>query len=305
MATITNKIDLSTTPLRDWPPRALMAEAKRTARLWSNHPAFNPKNGGIFSDHEDRADEITVRVLDYSHKKPVKDGIDQVTFFHQIARYCKPGIIQDSYSIPSATEGIEGDGGDETDYPKHEIVDPDTARREEEDAERKEKLQNLLRKIGVGERDFALFDTSNADLIEATGCCERKARELKDLRKKEIIKMINSLAGGDEIVREMNKSPARASTGCHAVKMFYYTDQDGLSTAIPGKSTSKLGTLRFHWVDSTQFEGAAECYDEYEVREWEPGDRWVYKCRVLVRVRSSAAMDMDMDRVFGAFKMQA
>lgn len=196
------KPDLVATPLRDWPPVALMAEAKRTARLWSSHPAFSRSNGGLFSNHEDLSCEIAARVLDYLHKKPENDDIDQVTFFHQIARYCQPGIIQDNYSIPSVAEGIEDHDKDETDYVRREIMDSDTAIIEE-DEDRKENLLNLLGKIGVGERDFALFDTSAADWIDATGLSERENRVMKAKRKKEIIEKIKSMNLGDDLARLM------------------------------------------------------------------------------------------------------
>ena len=47
MATTTSKLELSSTPLREWTPEAFTAEAKRTARLWNNHPAFNPAKEGL------------------------------------------------------------------------------------------------------------------------------------------------------------------------------------------------------------------------------------------------------------------
>ncbi|MHB1666544.1 hypothetical protein [Thiomonas sp.] len=203
MATTASVPYLSVTPLRDWPAHALMAEAKRTARLWRNNPAFSQSNGGLFSNHEDLSCEIAARVLDYLHKKPANDGIEQVTFFHQIARYCQPGIIQDNYSIPSLTEGIEDQDGDEADYARREIMDTDTAMREGEDAERKEKLLSLLCKIGVGERDFALFDTSTADWIDATGLSERENRVMKTKRKKEIVEKIKLMNLGDDLARLM------------------------------------------------------------------------------------------------------
>ena len=196
------KPDLVATPLRDWPPAAFMAEAKRTARLWRNNPAFSQSNGGLFSNHEDLSCEIAARVLDYLHKKPENDDIDQVTFFHQIARYCQPGIIQDNYSIPSVAEGIEDHDKDETDYVRREIMDSDTAIIEE-DEDRKENLLNILGKIGVGERDFALFDTSAADWIDATGLSERENRVMKAKRKKEIIEKIKSMNLGDDLARLM------------------------------------------------------------------------------------------------------
>ena len=232
-----------------------------------------------------------MRVLEYLHKKSANNTIDQVTFFHQVARYCQPGIIQDSYSIPSATEGIEGKGGDETDYAGREIVDPDTTMREEEEAERLAKLENLLRKIGVGERDFALFGTSTSDWMDATGLSERENRNQKTKRKKEIAERIAAVAANDEMLMEMKKAQARAARGCPAVKMFYYTPQDGLLAAEDGKSASKPDAMRFHWV------GSEMGLDEYEAREWEPGGHWVYKCRVRV----DSAPEMDMHKVLDAF----
>ena len=287
--------NLSTTPLRKWEPTDLMAEAKRTARLWCNHPAFNPKNGGIFSDSEDRADEIAVRILDYLRKKPAKDEINQVTFFHQIARYCQPGIVQSSYAIPSVTEGVGGGGDDETDYPQHEIADPDLVGSEDEAAERRAKLENLAHKLRLGERDVALFMTSSEDWVAATGLCERTHREMKSDRKKEIVERIAEVAAHNEMFLEMKKAHARAARERPAVKMFYYTKQDGLLAAEDEKSASKPGAMRFHWV------GAEQGCEEYEAREWEPGGNWVYKGRVLV----DSAPEMDTQDVLDAFRCMA
>jgi hypothetical protein len=200
MATTKSNL-LATTPLRNWPPQAFMAEAKRTARLWSNHPAFIESNGGLFSDIEDRTSEITVRVLDYLLKKLTDDSIDQVTLFHQIARYCQPGIVQDSYSIPP-DKFIEDDDLEEDDANREKINDLEAQQREEDErAERMEKLQTLLRKSGVTERDFALFDSASADFVEATGVSERGHRNMKSQRKNEILKKIKSLKLDDNLVR--------------------------------------------------------------------------------------------------------
>ena len=288
------KSNLSTTPLRNWQPTDLMAKAKHTAMLWSNHPAFNPNNGGLFSNHEDRGVEIAVRVLEYLRKKPAKDAIDQVTFFHQIARYCQQGIIQDNFAIPSVTEGVEGAGDDE-DYPKHEIADPDTPGNEEKTAERRAKLENLAHKLRLGERDVALFQTHTKDWTDATGLCERTHREMKSDRKKEIVERIAEVAANDEMLLEMEKAQARHGHRHAAVKMFYYTKQNGLLAAEDGESTSKPGAMRFHWV------GSEMGRDEYEAREWESGGNWIYKCRV--RVDSTPAMDPE--KVLDAFMCAA
>ena len=287
------KSNLSTTPLRNWQPTDLMAEAKHTARLWSNHPAFNPNNGGLFSNHEDRAEEIVVRVLDYLRKKPAKDASDQVTFFHQIARYCQQGIIQDNFAIPSVTEGVESAGDDETDYPKHEIADPDTAGSEEETDERRAKLENLARKLRLGERDVALFQTHTKDWTAATGLCERTHREMKSDRKKEIAERIAEVdAARDEMLMEMKKAQARAARERPAVKIFYYTKENGLLAVEDGKSASKPNAIRFHWV------GSENGLDEYEAREWESGGNWIYKCRVRV----DSAPEMDKQKILDAFQ---
>lgn len=185
------KIELSATPLRDWPPQTFMAAAKRAARLWTYHPAFSPANGGLFSDPEDRADEIAMRVLEYLKKKPANDKIDQVSFFYQIAQYCKNGIIQDSYSIPLQTEGVDHDA-EEIDR-LIEIADQQQHGEAEEETQRHEQLQDLMLKIGITVRDFALFDTTSADWIEATGLSERHHRAAKSERKNEILAKIKTL----------------------------------------------------------------------------------------------------------------
>lgn len=195
--------NLSAIPLRNWPPEAIMEEAKRTARLWTNRKEFSPMNGGLFSDPSERAAEIVVRVLDYLRKKQANDSIDQVTFFHQIARYRQFDIIKTNYCIPSITEGSEDYGGDEADYVHREIADQDAVSGEEVDPELQQKLVSFLRKIGVGERDFTLFDTSTADWVAATGMSEREHRAMKARRKKEIIEKIKSMNLVDELVRLM------------------------------------------------------------------------------------------------------
>lgn len=202
MKTSASNTKLSATPLRDWPPEAIMAEAKRTARLWANHPAFSRINGGLFSYADEREAEIVVRVLDYIQNKPANDSIDQVTFFHQIARYCQFGIIKANYCIQSITEEADDQGGDDADYANREIIDQNTTAGED-DPGLQEELANFLRKIGVDERDFALFDTSCADWIEATGLSEREHRVMKARRKKEIMEKIKSsgLDGSDWIKR--------------------------------------------------------------------------------------------------------
>lgn len=193
----TTQSNLATTPLSSWPPEALMAEAKRVARFWSNNPAFIARNGGLFADIEDRTSEIVIRVLDYLQKKPTDDSVNQVTLFHEIARYCQPGIVQDSYSIPSDKFYAE-DSSDEDGGHREKATDLAVEQREEN---RIEKLQALLHRIGIAERDFALFDSSISDFVQATGLSERAHRNMKSQRKNEILEKIKSLKLDGDLIR--------------------------------------------------------------------------------------------------------
>jgi len=193
----TTQSNLATTPLRSWPPEALMAEAKRAARFWSNNPAFIAQNGGLFKDIEDRRSEIITRVLDYLQKKPTDDSVNQITLFHEIARYCQSGIIQDSYSIPSDKFDAE-DSLDEDVGHREKAIDLTVEQREED---RIEKLQALLHRIGVAERDFVLFDSSISDFVESTGLSERAYRTIKSRRKNEIFEKIKSLKLDGDLIR--------------------------------------------------------------------------------------------------------
>lgn len=197
--TKTSKSRLATTPLRDWPPQSILAEAARAAKLWSREPAFT--SGGPLDDIESRAQEIAVRMLDYLSKKPHQDEIDQVAFFYQIAAYCKPGIIQSCYHIQTVLSDTQGDeaGGDD-EYAPQEMYGAETQGNGEGDGEA---WQNLMLKIGVGERDVALFQTPAREWVSATGLSERQHREMKSNRRKEIIDEIRSKKLGADLARLM------------------------------------------------------------------------------------------------------
>lgn len=186
------------TPLRDWPPESILEEAMRAAKLWAAEPAFN--RGGPLDDTESRSQEIAVRMLDYLSKKPHKDEIDQIAFFYQIAAYCKPGIIQSCYHIQTVSSDSHGDEADGDDEFAVQIYDYDA---ETPDSGDGLAWKNLMRKLGVGERDVALFQTSTSDWSEATGLSERRHREMKSKRKEEIIDQIRKKNLAVDFVRLM------------------------------------------------------------------------------------------------------
>lgn len=192
------RLALAATPIRDWPPECIMREAMRAAKLWSAHPAFN--NGGPLDDVDARAQEIVARVLDYLKKKPHDDEIDQVTFFYQIVGYCKPGIIQSCYHIQTVSSDADAGSGEEDDdwveYTNQEMSDP----RASDD---RKAWENLMRKIGIKERDAALFQTPTRDWVEATGLSERQHREMKTKRKLQLINIIKNKNLADDLVRLM------------------------------------------------------------------------------------------------------
>ncbi|VDY03879.1 MULTISPECIES: hypothetical protein [unclassified Thiomonas] len=193
---------LSVTPLHAWPPEALMREAKRAALFWRNNPAFREnygsmQSGGLYANQEERTAEIIVRVLARLKKEPPKPNLDQITFFHQVARYCFFGIANANHA-PMSVSDVEGDD-------IGEIYDQffDVASNEQDEADHAEAIQELFKKIGVGEKDFALFGTTEDEWKEATGLSGRLLRVKKDQRKKEILSTIKAKKLGDEVARLM------------------------------------------------------------------------------------------------------
>lgn len=278
---------LDTVPLREWPPSAMLSECARAAGLWSSEPAF--LCGGPLDDAEARAQEIALRVLGYLKKKPANDAISQITFFYKIAGYCKPGIIQSSYyikTVPSDSGGDDEVGTDEMEYPNQAIGEVETVDGlDGEDGD--EKLKKLLRKIGVTELDHSMFDCTAKEWKAATGFSERDFRTTKARRKEYIAAEIDRLCSGPGAPIKIRKKNEQSA----AVRMFYYTKQVGLIGVDDGKFLPKPAALRFHWV------GAEQGLDEYEVREFEPGGNWAYKCRVHV----DSAQGMDAQKVLDAF----
>ncbi|MBN8744559.1 MAG: hypothetical protein J0I24_09650 [Thiomonas arsenitoxydans] len=294
-----SKNQLVGTPLRDWPPQALLLECQRAARLWADTEinGWRPfKSGGSLDQMEDRAQEILVRVLDYLKKKPTDDKINQVTLFYQVAKYCKYGIVQSCYAVGTVPSDSGGD--DETECGLGDAGNYQNDSEEEfggeiNDDGGENSLKLLLCRIGVGEADHALFETTSRDWGDATGLSERTHREMKDMRRREIISKINSAAkDGKDDAAALARQIARGKHKSVAQKMFYVaTTKDGLSaTIIQDKEPApKPGWARFHWVGSEQGE------DEYEVREFEPGGIWTYKCRVRVDSASSMAPGKVLD----------
>jgi hypothetical protein len=190
---------LSATPLHDWMGEDLLAEAKRAARFWASNPAFNPKNGGTFSSQDDLSAEIVCRVIERLKKEPPNNAIDQVAFFHRVARYCQPGIIQSNYSLPSLTEGVASDSED---FGCDDVVDPSFCdEADESDQEKSEAILRLFKKIGISEHDSSIFETTSSDFEEATGLSERHLRDKKAARKKEIVRVIKAKNLGDDLSR--------------------------------------------------------------------------------------------------------
>ncbi|CAZ88957.1 conserved hypothetical protein [Thiomonas arsenitoxydans] len=197
---------LSTTPLHAWPPEALMREARRTALFWRNNPAFHEshgslQSGGLYANQEERSAEIIVRVLSRLKKEPPKPHLDQITFFHQVARYCLDGIIQANSapaSVAYADGGVEDDADD-----SGGIASPFFDVADDNESDHADAIRDLFKKIGVGEKDFALFDTTAEEWKETTGSSERHWRNKKTQRKKEILSTIKAKNLGDEVARLM------------------------------------------------------------------------------------------------------
>jgi len=182
-----------------------MSEAKRTALFWRNNPAFSEgrgsvQSGGLYSDQEERSAEIIVRVLARLKKEPPKPDLDQVTFFHQVARYCLSGIEQANRAPLSVTEGV-GECGDADDAGG--LADPFFDVADDNESDHADAIRDLFKKIGVGEKDFALFDTTAGEWKETTGSSERHLRDKKTKRRKEILSIIKAKNLGDEIARLM------------------------------------------------------------------------------------------------------
>ena len=193
---------LSTLPLHAWRGEDLLSEAKRTARFWASNPAFNPKNGGTFSNQDDLSAEIVCRVIERLKKEPPNNEIDQVTFFHCVARYCQPGIIQSNYSLPSLTEGVASDSEDfGCDGVAASLYDETEGEDAEHEAEKSEAILRLFKKIGISEHDSSIFETTSSDFEEATGLSERHLRDKKAARKKEIVRVIKAKNQGDDLSR--------------------------------------------------------------------------------------------------------
>lgn len=197
---------LSTTPLHAWPGEALMREAKRVATFWSNDPAFRERYGqmragGLYVDKEERAAEIMARVLARLKKEPPKPHLDQMTFFHQVARYCKPGIAHENKGRMSVTEGAGGDGDANND----EIADLffSVGGGSENEEQHTKATHALFKKIGVSEKDITLFDATDEDWMESTGLSKRLRWTKKDKRRKEIIAKIKEKGLCSEAARLM------------------------------------------------------------------------------------------------------
>lgn len=195
---------LSTTSLHNWPGEALITHSKRAARLWANRPEFSTGNWSLYSNEEERAAELVCRVIARLKKEPPKPNLDQVTFFYQIAEYCRFGIKEDGEApriTPIATR--EDAGGKDDDLGADEVGGEAYFDEGEENPELALAIQALFKKIGVDERDFALFLTSTEDFKEATGLGERHFRDKKSLRKEEIINKIKAKRLTREFVRLM------------------------------------------------------------------------------------------------------
>ncbi|SCC93501.1 hypothetical protein THIX_30729 [Thiomonas sp. X19] len=303
----TTDIDLHKTPLREWPAEAVIEMSNRAARYWRNQPAFFKHAGHLYSNPEDRASEIVSRVLErlqtekqeryFDLHHPDSDSVDQVSLFFAIAKYVRPAMVIESYSIPSRTTG-QNAGDEDNDTPK-EIVDSLTTEMQEAANKDSERVMELLTMVGVSDKHFALFENSVKDLEEGLGISERKITDMRSEYSREFAERAQALGVWDELmgflgvkpsqineVRPRNsKAKAKAVPKKQTVKIFYHTIKTGLTLA----QQSEIDALRFHWVGP----------DEYEVRQWEPGGRWEYRCRVFVEAGSDT---MDMDKVFKAFK---
>jgi predicted Fe-S protein YdhL (DUF1289 family) len=196
--------DLSTTPLHNWPGEALITHSKRAAGCWRNRPEFSPGNWSLYSNEEERAAELVCQVIARLKKEPPKPNLNQITFFYQVAEYCRFGIKEHG-EAPRITPiaGWEDAGGEDDDLGADEAGGEAYFDEGEKKADLALEIQDLFKKIGVGERDFSLFLTSAKDFEEATGFGERHFRDKKSLRKQEIINKIKAKKLTGEFVRLM------------------------------------------------------------------------------------------------------
>lgn len=289
----TTDIDLHKTPLREWPAEAIVKMVKKVAKYWKNDPAFNKDSGHIYSQFEDRSAEISTRVLEYLLKKQTDDNADQVGLFHQISGYVKQAMITDSYSIPAHASGL--DSGEEGDDNPKEIVDRSSSKMQEGEAQDSARILELLALLGFKEKHFALFESGGKDLHDGLGISERQITIMRKKSCDEFAERAKTLGVWNELmgflgvkpsqINEVRPRNSKTAPKGQTVKIFYHTIKTGLTLA----QQSEIDALRFHWVGP----------DEYEVRQWEPGGHWEYKCRVFVEASSDT---MDMNKVFKAFK---
>lgn len=289
----TTEIDFHKTPLREWPAEIILKMAKKVAKYWGNHPAFIRNSGRIYSQLEDRAGAVVVGVLEYLHKKQTDDNIDQVDLFHQICGYVQQAMITDSYSIPSLT-GVD-DADEDGDDRSKEIVDCLTTKMQEDATQSSERILELLALVGFNERHGAIFESSSKDFGAGVGISERQITIMRERYYKEFAERAKALGVWGELmgflgvkpsqIHETRSRTSKVESKGQVIKMFYHTLKTGLTLA----PQFGIGALRFHCVGP----------GEYEVRQWEPGGRWEYKCRVFVEVGDGT---MDMDKVFKALK---
>ena len=156
-----------------------MKMSAKAARLWGGQDEFNDDAGigSLMTNAEDRAQEICLRVLGRLKKEVYEPGENQESRFFRIAKYIKPGIIQDNYS--PATESLYNNHDDDAEYSKTlNLIDliKDEQRSAEDYEEASDKICGLFEKIGLRGRQIefvaSIFGSVNKDLVNATGISE-------------------------------------------------------------------------------------------------------------------------------------
>ena len=170
-------MELKSTPVKNWPANDLLAFCRDAARKWWKEPAFN--SGGALDDIDDRAHELLRRILENLHKSD-ETASDQITQFYRLANYCKPGMIESCYTVP--TLEIRQDESDD--------AEPEPLEPVFQDDQSSENLDDLLNAMGIEEYDYTLFQSENRDWAAATGLSERDLRILRDQRRKQIINKV-------------------------------------------------------------------------------------------------------------------
>lgn len=175
---------LSSMPLHCWPATSLLEYSKNAARLWKNRPEFSG-NWSLFCDREELASELVARVLARLKKERPRPDVDQVTFFYQVAEYCRFEIEKIGRAPMIVQSSREDDDGE-----PYDLLDSISCESNDDNEEFVDEVREFFKKVGVGESDFALFLTPQKDFEDAAGLSERHIRDMKTARRREIANKI-------------------------------------------------------------------------------------------------------------------